>query len=188
MRETKILTFITIVLIAITLSCIPALAATLTYTKTTLYFYVNANNEVTVTLVNEGSGTVASGSGNQTSNNLNFTCGTANCLWRNVSISGGSAQTDSTPALTITDTGTTLVGINVSVNNSLPAASPADCLRLRYSNETYSSSPTLDLTTTNVTIGNLTAANSFSVWLYGNFSNCQQQTTPLTLYVWAYFW
>ncbi len=193
MRKTKILTFITIILIGITLSCIPALAASLEYTRTTLYFIVESANEVSVFLVNEGTGTISSGSGQDSTNTLNFTCPATDCAWKNVSISTGATQTDTTPGITIRDTGTSPVGINISVNTSLPTGTiPASCLDLRYSNNTYDSTPAdapaADLITTNVTLGNLTATAQFSVWLYGNFTGCQVQTTPLAFYVWAYFW
>lgn len=192
MRKTKILTFITIMVVGITLSCIPALAASLEYTRTTLYFIVQSADEVSVFLVGEGTGTPSGPTGADTTNTLNFTCAATDCSWKNVSISIGGTQTDLVPGVSIRDTGTSNVRINISVNTSLPGAGVTSCLDLRYSNDTYDSTPgnapAADLFTTNVTLGNLTATTQFNVWLYGNFTGCQVQTTPLAFYVWAYFW
>lgn len=193
MIGTKILTFITIVLIAITLSCIPALAAGLEYTKTLLYFYVNAFDEVTVTLVGSTGETTAASPGTQTSDTLNFTCGTPTCPWLNVTTSLGGTQTDISPGINIKNTGSSNAQINISVNASLPGGGVSSCLDLKYENETWdgdAEANAVDLSTANITLVNATSFvhnEDLDVWLFGNFTDCQAQTTLLQFYVWAMF-
>ena len=179
MRKSDALTFIAIVLIAATLLGIPALAVGLEYTRTILYFNVAALDEVTVTLVNEGAGTTtAGGGGANTTSALNFTCGVADCVWVNASLSGtGSSQNDATPAVTIDNTGTTNAQINISANVSDWSTTP--CFNLRYSNNTITNPPTLGLNTTNVT---LVASYSpthatLKVWLFAIFQHVANRCT-----------
>jgi hypothetical protein len=183
----KLLTFAAIVSVAAALLGIPALASGLEYTKTILYFNVQALDEVTVTLVNEASFTGTSTAGNLTSSALNFTCQAQDCMWINASLSGGGGtQDDDVPAITIDNTGTTNAQINISANVTLPAAT---CFNLRYSNGAITYPPELHLNTTNVTLdASFTPVEAtVKVWLFGNFSGCAQQIYAAQFNVWAYF-
>jgi hypothetical protein len=191
MRKTGILTFVAVLLVAVTLLGIPALAAGLEYTKTILYFNVGALDEVTVTLVNEGAGTTTSGgAGVFTSSALNFTCSSSDCQWVNASLSGtGTQQSITTPAVTIDNTGTTNAQINISANVTLPAAT---CFNLRYSNDTMtipSAGNLNNLNTTNITLVQTYTPTgaTLKVWLFGNFSGCTQQVYAAQFDVWALF-
>lgn len=191
MRKTQALTIVAVLMAAAILG-IPAIAAGLEYTKTVLYFNVQALDEVTVTLVNEGTGTTtAGGAGVFTSSALNFSCGAADCVWTNASLSGtGTAQSVTTPAVTIDNTGTTNAQINISANVTLPAEHT--CLALRYSNDTMivpAAAATTNLNTTNVTLVQTYTPTgaTLKVWLYGNFSSCTQQIYAAQFNVWALF-
>ncbi len=196
MRKTNILTFVTIVLMAVTLLGIPALAAGLEYTKTILYFNVGALDEVTVTLVNEGAGIATAGApGALTTSALNFTCASGNCIYQNASLSGGGgSQSDTVPAITIDNTGTTNAQINISANASFPVlCSASGYFALRYSNNTIGTLPTAaspsNLNTTNVTLVATYQPTDtvLKVWLFGNFSGCTQQIYAAQFNVWANF-
>jgi hypothetical protein len=192
MKKTRILTIITIISVAFILSCVPAMAAGLRYTKTLIYFYVNALDEVTVTLVGQASGNITSAAGNQTIN-MNFTCNSPTCNWVNVSVSGGGTQDASSPGIKIVNTGSAPAQINISSNITLPGSGDASCLGFRYSNATITYPPTLNVP--NITASNTTLVDSTSftnskeldVWLFGNFSGCNAQTVLSEFYVFAYF-
>ena len=188
MRKNGLFSIVAILMASATLLAAPALAAGLEYTKTVLYFNIGALDEVTVTLVNEGSGTTTNGgAGTQTASSLNFTCGSADCVWVNASLSGGGGtQSDATPAITIDNTGTTNAQINISSNYTFPGTT---CLRLRYSNATITNPPTLDLNVTNVTLVQTytPAQAALKVWLFGNFTACTQQVYVAQFDVWALF-
>ena len=191
MRKTQVLTIVAVLLAAAFLG-VPALAAGLEYTKTILYFNVQALDEVTVTLVGQGSGTVTGGgAGTFTSDALNFTCSQGDCVWRNASLfSSGTSQDINNPAITIDNTGTTNAQINISANVTLPAGHA--CLNLRYSNDTMSipsAATANNLNTTNVTlVGTYTPTDAtLKVWLFGNFTSCTQQVYAAQFNVWANF-
>jgi hypothetical protein len=186
MRKTGLLWIAAVLLASASILVAPVLAAGLEYTSTVLYFNIGALDEVTVTMVNQGSG-VTTGAGTPTSSNLNFTCTQADCLWVNASLTGGGGtQSDGTPAITIDNTGTTNAQINISANYTFPGAT---CLNLRYSNQTITNPPTLSLNTTNVTLVQTytPAQASIKVWLFGNFTACTQQVYVAQFNVWALF-
>jgi hypothetical protein len=188
MRKANILTLVTIVLIAVTLLGMPALAAGLEYTKTLLYFNVGALDDVTVTLVNEGGSTSTAGyPGATTSTSLNFSCGSGSCSWVNATLSStGSSQDVTVPAVTIDNTGTTNAQLNISANVSFPGAT---CFDLRFSNNTMTNPPTVQLNTTNVTLDSVFTPtdSTLKVWLFANFTVCSQQTYVAQFNVWALF-
>lgn len=191
MDKTKALIFVTVLLIAVTLSCIPALAVGLEWTKTTVYWYVIGVEEVRVTLVNQVGWTTTNTTGNLTTTQLNFTCPIKDCQWVNASIVAASEakQDAATPAVKIENTGTVNAQINISVNVTWAAT---DCFKWRYSNSSMTVPAIGDpqnLNITNITLKQVMVPGdtALSVWLFGNFSNCQSQTNVTELYVWANF-
>lgn len=193
--KTKIITFLAIVSIAVTIYCIPAMAVT-KWTTTVINWHVLGADEIRVTLVGLTDWTVANSTGNTSTTALNFTCAVKDCLWVNVSSEAASPtyQTQTVPALKIENYGTTTASwINLSTNYTWAAG---DCFKLYYVNDTdgdaaLDSVPTIasaqNLGTTNVSLRQSYAPGTLAlrVWLFGNFSECQSQTNQTKIYVWA---
>lgn len=198
MRKTDILTFIGIILIAVTLSCIPALAASTEYVTSTLYFNVQASQEITVTLVNDAAGFLSAVDGNDTtSETLNFTCSNPSCWYVNATLSGGAGgtQAQTTPALKIQNTGTAACQLNITSNNTGTTFGTGSCISLYYVNDTDGDAgldsypPTLTLSSAaNVTIVGSFVYNAIArVWLFGNFTGCAQQVYVGQIKIFGYW-
>jgi len=193
--KTKLIAFLAIALIAVTLSCIPAMAVA-KWTITVINWHVLGADEIRVTLVGMADWTVANSTGNTSTTSLNFTCAVKDCLWVNVSSESTTPtyQAQTVPALKIENLGTTTASsINISTNYTWAVG---DCFKLYYVNDTNGDSgldslPTIattqNLDTTNVTLRLNYAPNTLAlrVWLFGNFSNCQSQNNQSKIYVWA---
>ena len=116
--KTKLIAFLAIALIAVTLSCIPAMAVA-KWTITVINWHVLGADEIRVTLVGMADWTVANSTGNTSTTSLNFTCAVKDCLWVNVSSESTTPtyQAQTVPALKIENLGTTTASsINISTN------------------------------------------------------------------------
>lgn len=196
--KTKLITLLAVISIAVTLSCVPAMASGLKWTKTIINWHVLGADEIRVTLLSDSApGTIANSTGNLSTVSLNFTCAVKDCLWVNASTEdiAPTYQGIATPALTIQNFGTTTATwINMSVNYTFATG---ECFKLFFNTTTSGSlsmptSPLIahqgNLNTTNVTLSSSFAplATQINVWLWGNFSNCQSQVNQTNLYIFTY--
>jgi hypothetical protein len=185
-------TILVLLVILVSLS-IPVFAA-MEYTTTILYFNVGAANEIRVTLLSEGY-TVAAAAGNATTQNIEFNSTGPDSAWVNAKVTGGGTQQDNTnPIITILNAGTTSPQVNMSVNSS-----QSGCINLHYffnqsATAAYSAgtpASEVQLNATNVTLDSSYVAvsdASIGVWLWGNFSNCNQAASKAELfYIYANF-
>ncbi len=144
-----------------------------------LFFNIGAVDELTVTLLGQSAVTSAPGAGTALPANIEFNV-SGDTEFQNASVVGGSTQDGTNPIVSLDNTGTTNLIINISINASMPTG--ACTMVLRYLNDTapYSlgslTPQTNGATLTNV---NITVNTSFEpadatigIWLYNNFSGC----------------
>jgi hypothetical protein len=180
-----------ITLILFLAAVIPVWAA-LEYVYVDLFFNIGAADELTVTLLGQ-SAVTSSPSGQATPANIEFNV-TGNTSWENASVTGGSQQSNITPILSLDNTGTTDLEINISINASLPSG--ACTMDLRYIND--SAPYDIDalnpedngsqVSTTNITIDSAFTPSeaTWGIWLYGNFSGCiDSDDTVRRFFIWS---
>ena len=161
-----------------------ATAATETVTVDVL-FNIGAVDELTVTLLGQSAVTSAVG-GTACPANIEFNSTDGNDEWENATVSGGGSTQDHTnPILSLDNTGTTNLKIDMSLGSALDS-----CQLLRYNTSTpvyngvglsvnESENATLDTSFT-------PAESAISVWLNGNFSAClDADDTSATLTIYA---
>ncbi len=156
-----------------------AATAVTEYVYVDLYFNIGAVDELTVTLLGQSAVTSAP-AGTATPANIEFNVST-DAVWKNASVTGGGSTQDYTnPILSLDNTGTTNLQINISLNETL---NPGVCtMILRYINDSAPydvSGVTPGTNGVNVTTTNMTVDSSFTpaeatwgLWLYANFSGC----------------
>ena len=193
----KLILVLLVILASLT---IPALAA-LEWTTTLLYFNVEQLDEISVYLLGQSADT-SSPTGSATSYNIVFNSSTGFTNWTNASVKfAANIQTWDDGIIVIDNTGTTTpTTLNISTNTTWASAgSPAGCIDLHYfannstaavyTAKTPQSEPQLN--TTNVTLAGGTTfsptSNNWELWLWGNFSNCNQGTYLEKLYIFADF-
>lgn len=172
-------------LIACALAISPAaLAATETVTVT-LFYNIGAVDELTVTLLGEAAAT-SSPSGQALPANIEFNSSDGNTAWQNATVTnGGSTQDTTNPILSLDNTGTTNLFINMSLDGTINA-----CLDTRYEttfNHDVGTNGISLNSTENATINtSFTPADSaISLWLFGNFTSCgdsDDDSAVLTMY------
>ena len=194
----KLILVLLVILASLT---IPALAA-LEWTTTLLYFNVEQLDEISVYLLGQSADT-SSPTGSATSYNIDFNSSTGFTNWTNASVKfAANIQTWDDGIISIDNTGTTTpttLNISTNVSNWGTAGSPAGCIDLHYfaNNSTgavyTAASPQNEaqLNTTNVTLAGGTtftpASNNWELWLFGNFTNCNQGTYVEQLKIFADF-
>jgi len=135
-----------------------------------VWFNIGAVDELTVTLLGQSAVTSATG-GTATPANIEFNSSDGSDEWVNATVAGGgSEQDDTNPILSLDNTGTTNLGINMSLNETLGDT----CLNLTYdTSHTYSPTKYVNSTMNATLDTSFTPAESaISVWLWGNFSTC----------------
>ncbi|NIO44408.1 MAG: hypothetical protein GTN36_02540 [Candidatus Aenigmarchaeota archaeon] len=192
---------ILVLLVILSVLTIPALAA-VEWTETILYFNVEQLDQISVQLLGQG-WDASSPTGTATSYNIDFNSSTGTTAWANATVKfANNNQSNSNGIILIDNTGTTTpttLNISTNVSNWGTQGSPAGCIDLHYfannstgavyTADTPASEPQLN--TTNVTLAGGTtfspASNNWELWLWGNFSNCNQGTYAEKLYVFADF-
>src|SRR3990170_9145090 len=106
----------------------PSVLAQVEYVYVDLLFNIGAVDKLTVTLLGQSSVT-SSPTGQATPANIEFSVN-ADALWQNASVVAGSTQDLTNPIMALDNTGSTNLGINLTINASLPAA--ACDMKLRY--------------------------------------------------------
>lgn len=138
---------------------------------TILYINIGAQDEMTVTLLDESAETSSPG-GTQAANNLEFNSSTGHTLWQNATVIGGSEQDNTNAILEIDNTGNTNLNVSLVLGNASNA-----CNELRYDLSFQS-----DVETDGKLLNDSTPAiidTSFApgdaakdVWLWCNFTAC----------------
>lgn len=181
-----IISAITITLLAATTQ------AALEYVYTELYFNIGAVDELTVTLLGESTVTSSVG-GTTTPAQIEFNV-SGDATWQNATVSGGSTQDKTNPILSIDNTGTTDLVLNISINATMPSGTCT--MLLRFINETSpydlnALEPEAngeDVNTTNITIDSsfTPAEAAWGLWLYTNFSGCVDADDDIRrFFMWA---
>lgn len=168
---------VAITMFFILLSVITAYAVAIEWTTTLLYFNINANRDVQV-LTLGGTWVSATSGGAPTSGNIEFNTSQADSPWINASIAfSANDQDDTTPIVQIRNIGTISAQVNITMNQTLPAG--ACTIRLRYSNDTITYPPTVDVTTSNITLINSIdyGDTPLDLWLFANFTGCSTGDT-----------
>ncbi|NIM46960.1 MAG: hypothetical protein GTN40_02255 [Candidatus Aenigmarchaeota archaeon] len=192
----KLILVLLVILAALT---IPALAA-VEWTETLLYFNVEQLDQISVQLLGQG-WDASSPTGTATSYNIDFNSSTGSVAWTNATVKfANNNQSFSDGIILIDNTGTTTpttLNISTNVSDWSTAGSPAGCLDLHYfannstaavyTAQTPASEPQLN--TTNVTLDSSfdPTDNNWELWLWGNFSQCNQGTYAEKLYIFADF-
>lgn len=169
----------------VVVSAAPALAAT-EWVTTILYFNVASVDELTVTLLGEAAVTSDPG-GQATTSNIEFNFSSGSVAYVEARrTNSADVQSDGNPILTLNNTGTS----NLEINISTSAAAPG-CMVLRYNDTAFCATPATcatELGATNITIdSNYTTTEALiTLYLWANATDCSEvDTTSVTMYMYA---
>jgi len=153
------------------LSLMPLAFAASESVYTTIYWNIASVDAFTVTLLGEDATTSAPAAGTATAKNIEFNSSTGTTSWDLPSVTGGgSEQGEGTPIITIDNTGTTNLMMNISIDSAV-----AECMGLNYDTSWHANGADgITLSTTEITLdASFTPAESaIALYLWGNFSDC----------------